>query len=184
MALPSDRHVEDPRYLLIGEITRPHGVVGEVRMRVRTAYPERLLELKRVHIGRDLDDPAVIEYPVAGVRLHQNYALLKLAGIDNRDQADRLRQLQVMVALEDAVPLEDGEHYLYQIIGLRVETETGDVLGPLTEVLETGANDVYIVDSPQYGEVLIPATDETILDTDIQAGRMVVKLPDGLLPGA
>jgi 16S rRNA processing protein RimM len=89
-----------------------------------------------------------------------------------------------MVALEDAVPLEDGEHYLYQIIGLRVETETGDVLGTLTEVLETGANDVYIVDSPQYGEVLIPATDETILDTDIQAGRMVVKLPDGLLPGA
>jgi 16S rRNA processing protein RimM len=65
-----------------------------------------------------------------------------------------------------------------------VQTEAGETLGTLTEVLETGANDVYVVDSPRYGEILIPVTDETILKTDVQARILSVRLPEGLLPGA
>ncbi|MBE2266947.1 MAG: 16S rRNA processing protein RimM, partial [Anaerolinea sp.] len=95
---------------------------------------------------------------------------------------DRLRNLLVMVALENAVPLEEGEFYLYELIGLNVQTESGEALGTLTEVLETGANDVYVVNSPRYGEVLIPVLPETILETNIAAKRMTVRLPDGLLP--
>lgn len=171
-----------PDYLVIGEILRPHGVIGELRTRVLTQHPEHLQELDSVYLAKDPESPKVTQYAVEKVRMHQGYALFKFKGINDRDAADKLRQLFVMVATQDAVPLEEGEFYLYQLIGLNVQTEDGQILGKLTEVLETGANDVYIVESPHYGEVLIPATDETILETDIEAGFITVKLPDGLLP--
>lgn len=171
-----------PDYLLIGEILRPHGVIGELRTRVLTRHPEHLKKLKSVYLAESPEPQKVTEYKVEKVRLHQEYVLFKFEGINDRDAADKLRQLFVMVATENAVPLDEGEVYLYQLIGLNVQTEDGQLLGQLTEVLETGANDVYIVESPQYGEVLIPATDETILETDIESGLMTVKLPDGLLP--
>lgn len=80
------------------------------------------------------------------------------------------------------MPLEDGEHYLYELIGMEVCTEDGELLGEIQEVLETGANDVYIVNGQQLGEVLIPVTNETILSTDVITKRIVVRLPEGLLP--
>ena len=175
---------QEPQHLLIGEILRPHGVIGEVRMKVITHYPERLPLLKVVYLAPAVDSPKITSYDLERMRMHQGYALMKFKGIDDRDQADRLRQLIVMVAIGDAIPLDDGEVYLYQLVGLTVQTEAGETLGKLTEVLETGANDVYIIDSPKYGEVLIPATKQTILSTDINTGLMIVSLPDGLLPSA
>lgn len=173
-----------PQYLVLGEILRPHGLLGELRMRVLTAYPERLPDLKTVYIGRSPESPDVAPHILQGVRFNQEYALLKLKGVDSREQADHFRQRFVMVSIDEAVPLEAGEVYLYQLIGMTIETDDGQVLGTVTDVLETGANDVYIVDSPQYGEVLIPATHETILKTDADSRRITVKLPDGLLPNA
>jgi 16S rRNA processing protein RimM len=174
----------EPEYLLLGEILRPHGILGEVKMRVLTAYPERLSELKTVYLSNDPDGTDAHEHPVEKVRMNQGYALIKMKGIHDRSEADTLRELYVMVKLEDAIPLEDGEFYLYQLIGLTVKTVEGETLGTLTEVLETGANDVYIVDSPQYGEVLIPVTPETIIETDVDSRIVIVKLPDGLLPSS
>ena len=171
-----------PQYLLLGEILRPHGILGEIKMRVLTAYPERLATIGTVYLGRDVDSTDAVEYTIEGVRMHQGYALLRFKGIHDRTQADSLRQLYVMVPLEEAIPLEEGEFYRYQLIVLQVQTDDGEALGQLTEVLETGANDVYIVDSPQYGEVLIPVTPETIIKTDIEAGVVIVKLPEGLIP--
>lgn len=171
-----------PEYLLIGEILRPHGVNGEVRMRVLTHHPEHLAELETVYLARRPDSTQVTPYELEHVRMHQGYALLTLKGVNDRDKADLLRQLSVLVAMEDAIPLDEGEVYLYQLIGLEVKLESGERLGEITEVLETGANDVYIVKSPQYGEVLIPATDQTILHIDVESASMIVKLPDGLLP--
>ncbi|MEO8612563.1 MAG: ribosome maturation factor RimM [Chloroflexota bacterium] len=173
-----------PEYLLLGEILRPHGILGEVKMRVLTAYPERLSELKTVFLSSNPDGKKAQEHDVERVRMNQGYALIKLAGIHDRTEADTFRELYVMVKLENAIPLETGEFYLYQLIGLKVKTVDDETLGTLTEVLETGANDVYIVDSPQYGEVLVPATEETIIHTDVEAGIITVKLPDGLLPSA
>jgi 16S rRNA processing protein RimM len=171
-----------PDYLLLGEILRPHGVAGEVRMRILTAYPERLSELETVYLADNTDGTDATEYLLESVRMHQGYALMKFEDVGDRDEADRLRQLYVMIAVEDAVPLEEGEFYLYQLIGLEVETEEGQPLGNITEVIETGANDVYVVNGAAYGEVLIPVTEETIVKTDIDAGKIVVKLPEGLLP--
>jgi 16S rRNA processing protein RimM len=173
---------ETPNYLLLGEVLRPHGVRGELRVRLLTAYPERINQLKQVYLGSGVDDDNPTVYAVEHMRMNPPYGLLKLRGIGDRDQADTLRALFVMVDMAHAVPLEEGEFYLYQLIGLTVKLEEGDVLGSITDVLETGANDVYVVDSPRYGEVLIPVTDETIVRTDIAAGEVVVALPDGLLP--
>lgn len=171
-----------PQYLILGQILRPHGIQGELRMLMLTDYPERITELEQVYLGDSPDSPKIQPYKVEHMRLHQGYGLLKLQGINDRTYAENFRQLQVMVAIEDAVPLEEGEFYLYQLIGVQVETEEGQVLGVITDILETGANDVYIIDSPDYGELLIPATDETILSTDIAKNQMIVRLPEGLLP--
>jgi 16S rRNA processing protein RimM len=171
-----------PEYLVLGEILRPHGVRGELRMRVLTGYPERINELEHVFLSRDEEGKKAVAYAVEHLRLHQAYGLLKLKGIDDRDQADRLRELYVLVDSENAIPLEEGEVYLYQIIGLQVVADTGEQLGILTDVLETGANDVYRVKSDTYGEILIPDIESTILDINLETNTMTVHLLDGLLP--
>lgn len=173
---------ESPKYLLLGEVLRPHGIRGELRVRLLTDYPERINDLDEVYLGSGVDDEAPTAYPVEHMRMNPPYGLLKLGGVRGREDADLLRGLFVMVDIDNAVPLEEGEFYLYQLIGLTVKLEDGTTLGKLTDVLETGANDVYVVDSPTYKEVLIPVTNETIVSTDISAGEMIVRLPDGLLP--
>ncbi|GIL09262.1 MAG: ribosome maturation factor RimM [Chloroflexota bacterium] len=179
---PAEAQPAGPRYLLLGEILRPHGVRGELRMRILTDFPERIPGLAAVYVGVGPAAPDVKPYSVEHMRMHQAYGLLKLRGVDDRDQAELLRDLLVMVPLENAVPLEPGEFYLYQLIGLAVETADGTALGTLRDVIETGANDVYVVASPAHGEVLLPAIDEVIVRIDIAAGVMVVNLIEGLLP--
>ncbi|MCL4251559.1 MAG: 16S rRNA processing protein RimM [Anaerolineae bacterium] len=171
-----------PEYLVLGKLLRPHGVRGEVRMHVLTAYPERLADLEYVYLSEDEAGTSVTAYMLEHVRLHQGYALLTLGGIDGRDQAEPLRQLYVLVDMDHAVPLEEGEFYLYELIGVEVSTVEGERLGTLVDVIETGANDVYVIKSDTYGEVLIPAIDRVIVETDIDARKMTVQLPEGLLP--
>lgn len=174
--------IPTPKYLLLGEVLRPHGIRGELRVRLLTDHPERINQLEQVFLGSGVDADDAQPFSVQHMRRNQEYGLLKLKGIDDRNAADLLRGLFVMVDFENAVPLEEGEFYLFQLIGLTVQLEDGSTLGTLVEVLETSANDVYIVDSPTYGEVLVPVTDETIINTDIDAGVVTVRLPEGLLP--
>ncbi len=150
-------------------------------MRMMTDYPERIAKLETIYLA-DKPEPKVAKpYKVQGMRMNGDFGLLKLREIPDRTAAEKYRGLFVLVDMEHAVPLEEGEFYLYQLIGVKVETADGETLGMLTEVLETGANDVYIVKSERYGEILIPVTPETILKTDVDAGVMIVKLPEGLL---
>ena len=115
--------------------------------------------------------------------MNKGYGLLKLREIIDRNQADLLRGLFVMVAIADAAPLQDDEIYLYQLIGMRVQSVNHEALGTITEILETGANDVYVVQSETYGEILVPVTKETVIKTDVEHGVVTVQLPEGLLPG-
>lgn len=180
--MADQRQINKPDYLLIGEILRPHGVAGELRMRVVTDFPERLQQRELVYLGREIDSPKARQYRIKDIRLHQGHALVKFQGVEDRNQADLLRGMLVMIPLAEAAPLAEGEHYLYQIIGLDVHTDDGKSLGTVVEIIETGANDVYVTKSDTYGEVLIPATSETILKTDVEAGILIVRLPEGLLP--
>ena len=171
-----------PKYLLLGEILRPHGIRGELRMRVLTDYPEHITTRDHIFLGDDPNASTAKPYQVQHMRMHKGYALLKLKDIEDRNQAELLRDLLVMVRMGDAIPLEDDEIYLYQLIGMTARTDAGEDLGEIADVLETGANDVYVVQGQTYGEILIPVTDETIIATDIEQGVVIVSLPDGLLP--
>lgn len=169
----------EPRYLAVGRILRPHGITGELRVEVLTAYPERLAKLPQLYIGS-----AYQPYAVQSVRRHQNLLLLRLVGVADRNAADTLRGQLVSVAIEDAIPLEEGEYYHHQLLGMQVSTEDGEALGEIVEVLDTpAANDVYVVHGLR-GEVLIPAIREVILSMDIEARQVVIRPMPGLLPEA
>jgi len=180
--MPEASPPAQPQYLLIGQILRPHGVKGELRVRVMTDYPERIGQLKAIYLSPQPEPTAPTPYHLRSARLHQGYALLTLREVPDRDAAERMRNLYVLVALADAVPLEADEVYLYQLIGMAVVTESGEALGTLVEVLETGANDVYVVRGAR-GEILIPVIDGVILQTDTEARRITARLPDGLIAG-
>ncbi len=169
----------EPRYLVVGRVVRPHGVQGELRVEIITGFPERLEQHDHFYLA-DPDSPEdVRRYPAEGMRQHKGTLLLKLAGCDDRNEAELLRGMLVQIPFEEAVPLEDGEYYHFQIVGVRVETESGEWLGQVTEVLETGANDVYLVRGPR-GEVLLPAITDVVRKLDVEEKRMVVHLLPGM----
>jgi 16S rRNA processing protein RimM len=151
-------------------------------VRLSTDYPEHVNDLTHVYIAKKPTGDGAKPYAVSGMRMNKAHGLLRLEDIDDRDQADRLRQLYVLVRFEDAVALEDDEFYLFQVIGMTVQTQDGYVVGTVKSVMETGANDVYVVDSPDHGEVLFPITVETLVSHDIEGGIVWVNLIDGLLP--
>lgn len=166
----------EPLYLVVGKVLRPHGIRGELRMEILTDYPERLVPGRRVYLGEE-HRPFTIE----AVRRHQGLLLLKLKQCNDRTMAESFYHALVYVRLTDAVPLEEGEYYHFQLIGMRVETESGEVLGEITEVLDAqGANDVYVVQGPR-GEILIPGIRDVVRVLDVAARRMVIAPMPGLL---
>ncbi|MBL7064303.1 MAG: 16S rRNA processing protein RimM [Anaerolineae bacterium] len=170
----------EPRYLAVGRILRPHGIRGELRVEILTDYPERLGQCAYFYLAYPDSPESVRRYPVEKLRRHKKVLLLKLGGCDDRNGADELRGMLVQIPLKEAAPLEEGEYYHFQLIGVRVETEHGEWLGQVVEVLETGANDVYVVRGP-WGEVLLPAVNDVILELDLELRRMVVHLLPGML---
>lgn len=168
------RRRPEPEFLAIGRVVRPFGVRGEIKVAILTDYPEQLGRLRTVYIG-----PHAQPWAVQRVRLHQEAALFKLAGCDSRDTAETLRGMLVQIALADAVPLEEDEYYEHQLVGMRVVEENGTFLGHVTEIISTGANDVYVVVGPE-GELLLPAIRSVILDIDLDTDQMIVHLLEGL----
>jgi 16S rRNA processing protein RimM len=116
---------------------------------------------------------------VEGLRWHKGALLLKLGGCDDRNAADGLRGRLVQIPIEDAGPLEEGEYFHFEVVGVQVETEDGERLGQVVEVLETKAHDVYIVRGPE-GELLLPAVESVVRELDLEYGRMVVRLLSGM----
>ncbi|MEL6524534.1 MAG: ribosome maturation factor RimM [Chloroflexota bacterium] len=176
--------IPQPDYLILGEILRPHGIRGELRMKILTNYPERFItdDIETVFLGSSPEDNSPEPYIVKAARFHKQYLLLTLVDVTDRNIAETLRGQFVMIDMENAVPLEDDEFYLYQLIGMAVETEAGIQLGKVKDVIETGANDVYVVRGTTYGEVLVPSHEETLVDVDFEAQKITMRLPEGLLP--
>lgn len=151
---------------------RPHGVRGELRLELLTDYPTHLSEVKTVYAGENHSPHRLL-----GFRLHRGVLLITIEGCNDRTEADRWRGVEVAVRLAEAAPLKDGEYYHHQIIGLKVFTDDGEELGTVAEIIQTGANDVYIVRSEE-SELLLPAITSVILR--IAPPEMIVHLLDGL----
>ncbi len=171
----------EPDFLVIGRITRPHGVRGEVGVAVYTDTPERFEWLTEVYVSSDVDDSDPVLAQVEHVRYHRELVLLKLVDYPDRTAAEALRGLWVLVPRAAAVPLEEGEYYLYQLMGLTVVTTQGETLGQLVDILETGANHVFVVQGDR-GELLLPDIPEVVQVIDFTTHLMTIQLLPGLLP--
>lgn len=169
----------DPENLVsIGKIAGTHGYKGTVKVIPLTDFPERFKNLKQVFLNRN----GVVTQVAVESSNHNNQPLLmKLAGIETKEEAQTYRGSLLMVEEKDIFPLPEGVYYHFQLQGLKVYDLERGLLGTLTQILETGANDVYVVDSPRYGEILIPAIHDVIEAVDVDQGEMKVKLLPGLI---
>ena len=164
-------------YLQIGVITTTHGVRGEVKV-YPTTDPERFLLWTAFF---SIQEKKKKELHVTGVRFFKQLAIVKFKGIDNINDIERYKGCSLYVTREDAIPLEEDEYYIADLQGMQMYTEDGELFGTLRDVMETGANDVYIVDSKEHGEVLIPAIHDCILDVDLDEQKMTIHLLPGLI---
>jgi 16S rRNA processing protein RimM len=162
--------------LVIGQVAKAHGVRGEMSVIPHTDQPERFNWTDEVYVGEE--SPVLFE--VESVRFHKGRPLLKLAGCDSREEAQQLKGKLLQVPEDQAIPLEEGEYFLYQLIGLDVEMVDGGRLGKLTEVIETGANNVFVVQG-EAGELLIPYIPEVVHGINLQQNKVKVLPFPGLL---
>jgi 16S rRNA processing protein RimM len=167
----------EPVFLAVGKIRRPHGLRGELVMEVLTDFPERLRPGLQVYIGLQ-HQPGRL----TSVRGHQQALLIGLEGIPDPESAASLRSQLVYVTAAKRPSLPEGEYYHHQIIGLAAISEDGQVLGQVTEILETGANDVLVVRPAQGPEILIPFLDSLLLKVDLEGKAIHLRLLPGLLP--
>jgi 16S rRNA processing protein RimM len=160
--------------LAVGRIVRPHGVRGGLVLEPYSDLVTAIAEGGRVFLG-DAQRAAT----VAGLRRHGDRYLLELKGCTSREAAEALRSAEVRVPAEQVDSLPHGTYFHWQILGLTVITDAGAALGQVSEILSTGANDVYVVTGER--ELLLPATDEVVLQVDPAGGRMIVHLLPGML---
>ena len=166
------------KQLQVGVISSTHGVRGEVKVFPTTDDVTRFRQLKKMYLdtGREM-----LPLEIQNVKFFKQFAILKFKGIDNINDIEKYRGKSLMIDREDAADLEEDEYFIADMIGMKVCTEDGSEFGTLKDVMETGANDVYIIDSLEHGEVLIPAIRECILDVDMDEERMTIHLMEGLV---
>lgn len=164
--------------LRVGVISSTHGVRGEVKVFPTTDDPARFRDLKNVTLdtGR-----GYLELEIANVKFFKNMVILKFKGYDNINDIECYKGRDLLIHRDQAVPLEEGEYFIADLIGLKVATDEGEMLGTLKDVLKTGANDVYVVETKQGKEILIPVIPQCILEVNLEEGQVKVHLLEGLL---
>jgi len=165
---------QDSRFIIVGRVVAPWGVRGEVKVEVMTDFPDRLSALEEVHIDG---------YPVSieKSRWHKGKVIIKLATVDSIEAAEKLRGRFLEIPQSRLRPLPQDQYYQFQLMGLEVWTTDGKLLGQIADILPTGSNDVYVVHGEQ-GELLIPAIEGVVKSVELETGRVIVELIEGLLP--
>lgn len=163
--------------LKVGVITTTHGVRGEVKV-YPTTDPERFPELDYVLLDTGREKRKL---EIEKVRFFKNLVILKFKGIDNINDIEKYKGKSLYVTREHAVKLKKDEYFIADLIDMQVELEDGTLFGVLNDVMQTGANDVYCIQTEEHGEVLIPAIKDCILDVDVETRKMKIHLMDGLI---
>ncbi len=163
--------------LQVGVITTTHGVRGEVKVFPTTDDPARFKKLKNVILDTGKEK---IDLEVAGVKFFKNMVILKFKGIDDINDVEKYRKKSLYVTRENAVKLKKNEYFIADLIGLKVESDEGEDLGTLSDVLQTGANDVYVLSKEGEDDILLPAIKECVKEVDIENGTILVHLLPGL----
>lgn len=165
----------EPVYLTVGFLRRPHGVQGEIIMDLHTDFPERLKKGKKLWLGED-HRPVIL----ASARPHAKGMLLKFKDMDTPEEVGEFRNQWVYVKASNVPPLPEGQMYQHELFGFAVVDEHNNSLGHLVEIIETGANDVYVVRDDSGHEILLPAIPSVILELDRARRLMRVHLLEGL----
>jgi 16S rRNA processing protein RimM len=165
----------EPVYLAVGFLRRAHGLRGEIIMDLHTDFPERLQSGRKLWVGED-HRPAEL----AGARPHAKGMLVKFKGVESPEEAKMLRNQWVYVRAADVPRLPEGKLYQHELYGFDVVDEHGEPLGQLVEILETGANDVYVVRKEDGTEILLPAIPSVILEINAPRRLMRVHVLEGL----
>lgn len=165
--------------MAVGVIINVHGLGGETKVELHTDFPDRFAPGAVLYMGEELQPVTIV-----GARPHKGHMLLRFDGVDTREEADALRGYWLFVPEEEAGDLDDGTYWIHDLVGLTVRDEAGVELGKLTDVLVTGANDVYLIKPVKelgVRELLLPALASVVLDVDLENGVMTVAIPPGLL---
>ena len=165
----------EPVYLAVGFLRRAHGLRGEIIMDLHTDFPERLRNGRKLFVGEGHK-----AMTLAGARPHAKGMLVKFQGIETPEDAGQLRNQWVYVRAADVPSLSEGKLYQHELFGFGVVDEDGNRLGELVEIIETGANDVYVVKGESGKEILLPAIPSVILETDPARRLLRVHLLEGL----
>ena len=164
--------------LRVGVLSSTHGVRGEVKVYPTTDDVNRFKKLKTVILDTGREQMTL---SIESVKFFKNMVILKFDGVDTMNEVEGWRQKDLLITRDQAVPLQEDEFFITDLIGLTVVTDEGDTLGTLTDVMETGANDVYCVKTPEGKELLLPAIHDCILDVDLDKEEMLVHVLPGLL---
>ena len=161
----------------VGVIANTHGVRGEVKVFPTTQEPERFKKLKDVILDTGKEK---VDLEVKSVRFFKNLVIVKFKGIDNINDIEKYKGKSLYVTREHAVKLKKDEYFIADLIGMRAVTEEGEELGTIKDVLQTGANDVYIIKKDGEDELLVPAIKDCVQNVDIEGGVMTLHLLEGL----
>jgi 16S rRNA processing protein RimM len=167
----------EPVFLAVGKLRRTHGIRGDLMMEVLTDFPERLRIGLTVYVGETHQALELTRRRAIGDGI-----IVAFQGFETPEQAVSLRNELVYVRADDRPELPEGEYYHHQVIGLHVVSDDGQSLGPVTEIMSTGANDIYVVRLASGKEVLLPAIESVVLDIDLTRSEMRVHLLPGLMP--
>lgn len=175
------KQLQTDQYLNVGKIVNTQGIRGEVRVIASTDFGD-----ERFKVGNELllfpkGQHTPISVTIASHRRHKNFDIVKFEGLNNINDVEKYRDAELKVTRDNLVELEDDEFYYFQIIGCKVMDETRGELGVVTEILTPGANDVWVVNSKQYGEILIPYIDSVVLDVNVKDKVIQTDLPEGLI---
>ena len=165
----------EPVYLAVGFLRRPHGVRGEIIMDLHTDFPERLRSGRTLFVGEEFKPMSL-----SGARPHAKGMLVKFKGVETPEDAGQFRNQFVYVRASDVPSLPEGKIYQHELFGFEVLDDSGNSLGELVEIIETGANDVYVVRNESGKEILLPAIPSVVLETDTARRVMRVHLLEGL----
>ena len=160
----------------IGKITKAQGIRGEIRVYPTTDDPSRFELL----VGKEVLLDGNAPYKLLQARQHKNIVIVKLQNVNDRNTAETLINKTIYIPEELALPLEDGEYYVRDLIGLKVQDEAGNHLGTISKVLNTNANDVYVIDSPEGDAFMIPAIKKVVLSVNMPEKTMTIHMMDGL----
>lgn len=164
--------------LQVGVITSTHGVRGEVKVFPTTDDANRFKRLKEVILDTGKEQMTL---EIEGVKFFKQFVILKFKGFDNINDIEKYRQKSLYVTRKNAVRLRKDEYFIADLMGLCVKNEDGEDIGVLREVMETGANDVYVIDMTDGRELLLPAIKQCVLEVNVEEGYVRVHILDGLL---